>query len=103
MYCKKCGDQVTEEDKFCPSCGTEVTIEQQVSNSSNQFQGNDDAPNFGFALLGFFVPFVGIILYFIWKNEFPLKARSCIRGALVTISISIFLFVCSVVAVSMSM
>lgn len=101
MYCKNCGEQVTEVDKYCPGCGKSVSEVQQVSNSSNQYQGSVDQANFGFAILGFIVPIAGIILYFIWKNEYPLKARSCIRGALVSISIAVIIVVLSlVVAVS---
>ena len=29
VYCKKCGNQLTEEDIFCPNCGTKkVSLEQ---------------------------------------------------------------------------
>jgi len=102
MYCNKCGEQVTEIDKFCPNCGTSVSEEQQVSNSSNHYQRSVDKANFGFALLGFVIPIVGIILYFIWKNEYPLKAKSCIKGALISISISV-IAVFLVMSIGMSM
>jgi len=42
-----------------------------------------DAPSMGFAVLGFFIPLVGLILWLVWKAETPLKAKSCGKGALV--------------------
>jgi hypothetical protein len=42
-----------------------------------------DAPSGGFAVLCFFMPLVGLILYLVWKDEYPLKAKSCGKGALI--------------------
>lgn len=42
-----------------------------------------DAPSTGFAVLGFFFPLVGLILYLVWKDKTPLKAKSCGKGALI--------------------
>jgi uncharacterized RDD family membrane protein YckC len=30
-YCRKCGSQLTSEDKFCPKCGTPVALEQTAT------------------------------------------------------------------------
>ena len=27
MYCKNCGSEVNQNDKFCPSCGCQITEE----------------------------------------------------------------------------
>ena len=40
-----------------------------------------DSSSIGFGILGFFIPLVGLILFLVWKNEKPLKAKSCITGA----------------------
>jgi len=45
--------------------------------------GIGDAPNGGFATLGFFFPLVGLILFLVWKDQTPLKARSAGKGALI--------------------
>ena len=42
-----------------------------------------DAPSGGFAVLGFFFPIVGLILYLVWNDRTPLKARSVGKGALI--------------------
>jgi len=36
---------------------------------------NSDAPSGGYAFLGFLIPIVGLVLYLVWKDEYPLRAR----------------------------
>lgn len=42
----------------------------------------NDTGSFGFAVLGFFVPLVGLILYLVWKQERPRDAHQAGVGAL---------------------
>jgi len=44
-------------------------------------RNTNDAPSYGFALLGFAITLVGLILFGIWRNSRPLRAKSCITGA----------------------
>ncbi|WP_263862622.1 PLD nuclease N-terminal domain-containing protein [Bifidobacterium platyrrhinorum] len=48
-----------------------------------------DSGSFGWAVLGFFVPLAGIILYFVWKTERPSNARRCRNGAIAGIAANI--------------
>ncbi|MCL1840456.1 MAG: hypothetical protein FWF75_01720 [Propionibacteriaceae bacterium] len=50
-----------------------------------------DKPSGGFAVLGFFIPLVGLILWLVWKDQTPLKARSCGKGALIGVIIAYIL------------
>jgi hypothetical protein len=59
-----------------------------------------DAPSGGFAVLCFFVPIVGLILYLVWKSEYPLKARSCGKGAIIGAIVGFVLSCLSVVLVT---
>lgn len=52
-----------------------------------------DTGSFGWAVLGFFVPLVGLILYLVWKNEKPLTARRAGQGALISVIVSAVLMV----------
>lgn len=52
-----------------------------------------DPGSFGWAVLGFFVPLVGLILYLVWKNEKPLTARRAGKGALISVIVSVVLMV----------
>ena len=48
-----------------------------------------DAPNIGFAILSFFFPMVGFVLWLVWKDKTPLKAKSCGQGALISTILSV--------------
>ena len=45
----------------------------------------DDRSSFGWGLLGFFIPLAGLILYLVWRTEYPLRAKSVGKGALVSV------------------
>ena len=80
-YCGKCGKEIMDEAVVCPGCGCAVR-------GSNMLK-SDDAPSTGFAVLGFFIPIVGLILYLINKDSSPLKAKSAGKGALAGVITSI--------------
>ena len=103
-YCKKCGRNIGADKAFCPYCGakmgaeaaSEPTYQQSapqqaapVTVNVNNNVASDDAPNMGFAILGFFFPLIGLILWLIWKDQTPLKAKSCGKGALIGFIVSI--------------
>ncbi|MBP5242246.1 MAG: zinc ribbon domain-containing protein [Clostridia bacterium] len=92
MYCKHCGKQINDDMSFCPYCGGSINGQAPVQAQPTEV----DAPNMGYAVLGFLIPIVGLILYLIWKDQFPLRAKSAGKGALVALIVNIvfgFLFV----------
>lgn len=52
-----------------------------------------DNGSFGWAVLGFFLPIVGLILYLVWKTEKPLSARRAGMGALVSVIVGVVITV----------
>ena len=56
-----------------------------------------NAPSMGIAVIGFFIPLVGIIMYIAWLNSLPFRARSAGKGALAGV---IVYLVCSAVIVA---
>jgi len=48
-----------------------------------------DAPSGGFATLCFFFPVVGLILWLVWKDKTPLKAKSCGKGAIIGVCVEV--------------
>ena len=77
MYCKNCGKLITEENfKYCNSFGT------QLNNNQNQMISDDNSA-FGFGVLGFFIPLVGLILFLVYENRKPKRARYAGKGALI--------------------
>lgn len=80
MYCPNCGQEIDDKAVVCPKCGVPV--------SGKKVTNPNDASSFGWAFLGFLFPIVGLILFLIWKDESPLKAKSCGKGALVSVIVS---------------
>jgi flagellar basal body-associated protein FliL len=81
-YCSHCGVEVNDDAVICIKCGGKIS-------------GND-RPNKGLAVLSFLFPIVGLILYLIWISEKPKKAKSCGKGALISI-LTIFIVVTAIV------
>ena len=83
-YCTKCGKELFDEAVTCPGCG--CSCETQVA------LAEEDKKSLGWALLGFLFPMVGFILFLVWKDKTPLKAKSCGKGALASIIFGVILF-----------
>lgn len=81
-FCSHCGNEVLDEAIVCPKCGCRVDY-ANAAMSYRQVPSPDDAPNAGYAVLGFFIPLVGLILYLIWEKDYPQRAKSAGKGALI--------------------
>lgn len=81
MFCVNCGKEIDDKAVICVNCGHSVP------------KGNTlkDASSFGLALLCFFIPILGLILYLIYEGNQPLRAKSAGRGALVGVITSVVL------------
>ena len=86
-YCSKCGKEIMDEAVICPECG--CAQENNVpGNNAPQIKtalsnlGREASSNFGWSVLGFFIPIVGLILYLVWKETSPSKAKAAGYGAL---------------------
>ena len=79
-YCQMCGKEIMDEAVICPGCGCRTQYDQDAGN---------DAPDAGIAVLSFFFPIVGLILYLIWMDKTPLKAKSAGKGALIGVIIGV--------------
>ena len=47
------------------------------------YSNPEDRRSGGFAFLCFLFPLVGLILYLVWKDTMPLRAKSCGEGAII--------------------
>ena len=90
-YCQKCGNELMDEAVVCPGCG----CAQAKTASEN------DSSSFGWALLGFCIPIVGFILWLVWKDNTPLKAKSAGKGALISVILSIVFYIIYFIFVGM--
>jgi len=76
MYCKYCGKIIDDDSKYCVNCGNNM-------NNDNSGTVPVDAPSKGFAVLGFFIPIIGLILYLVYESKQPKRAKSAGKGALI--------------------
>ena len=72
MYCRSCGKNIDDSATYCINCGTRFDNKEV-----------DDQSSFGFAILGFFIPIVGLILFLIYEGKKPKRAKSAGKGALI--------------------
>lgn len=79
-----------------------VTNEQKpVYNNVNNAQTNvvtePEGSKFGWGVLGFFVPLVGLILYFTWKKDRPKSSKAAVIGALISVILNLVLTIVIVI------
>ena len=86
MFCKNCGKEINDQAVVCPGCGC-------ATGGKNVLAMDGDASSFGYAFLGFLIPIVGLILFLMWKNDYPLRAKSAGKGALISVIVSVVLLV----------
>lgn len=61
---------------------------QNISATQSQ-QTDSEGSTVGWGILGFFIPIVGFILWLIWKDEHPARAKSAGIGCLVSICLGV--------------
>lgn len=81
MYCKNCGKELYEGAEHCDGCG----VNQTISYPTNIVP---DVSNKGLNILSFFIPIIGIILYFVKREEKPIEAKGTLKWALISIIVS---------------
>lgn len=91
MYCLNCGAKCPDTEQFCANCKQKLNIHHNLNNKEpakdnppmpHNMTGNTDTSSWAYAILGFFFPFVGLILYLIWRIHTPRRAKSAGKGAL---------------------
>ncbi len=104
MYCRNCGAQIDDKAVICPHCGVPTdnyyaAPPHSYNQTAPQTAPERDEPNTGFAVLGFFFPIVGLILYLVWMHTMPLRAKSCGKGALIGVITEVALSVLIIIMV----
>ena len=89
IQCPTCGATVSDQAANCPKCGAPISSAsnrpayQQVAPTQQTYSptSREDESNVGLNILSFFIPLVGWILWGVFKNESPIKAKACSRWA----------------------
>lgn len=79
QYCKFCGNRINADAEICNYCGKRLKPSVNIS----------DSGSFGWGVLGFFQPLIGLILYLVWKDEKPNNARIAGKGALISVILNV--------------
>lgn len=95
MFCRQCGHEVESRDKICSYCG--ANIQPEVSSFRKEVPV--DEGSFGWAILGFFVPIIGLILFIIWRDEKPKSSKQAGVGALVSVILNVVMVIIIVICV----
>lgn len=82
-YCKNCGTEIQDYAVICPNCGAAQETKPAVV----------DNGGFGWGLLGFCLPIVGLILFLVWKDTKPKTSKSAGVGALVSVIIVVVFYI----------
>lgn len=90
MLCRNCGNPIDSHASYCTHCGARCN-DQKSRNISN------DKASFGFAILGFFIPLAGLILFLLYEDKKPKRAKSAGKGALTGFIIYILIILAFVV------
>ncbi|HKM30184.1 MAG TPA: zinc ribbon domain-containing protein [Bacilli bacterium] len=88
-YCRNCGAQLEEGQKFCLVCGK--------ADKNDFITSSIDTGGLEWGVLGFFIPLAGLVLYLIWREEKPKTARIAGKGALISAMLTAVLFVLYVI------
>ena len=103
-FCSHCGKEVHEEAVVCINCGCAIapTVPMTPQNARPSVATDpNDASSTGFAILGFLIPLIGLVLYFLNHNETPQKAKSALHGAIAGwITEIVISIICSIIVLT---
>jgi len=83
MFCRNCGKEISENAEICIHCG--VRAKNPVG---------EDKPNWGINILTLCcIPIVGLIMFFVWKNEKPVAAKSALTFFFINLGLGVLFYV----------
>ena len=80
-FCRNCGAEIDDKAVICPKCGV---AQAPIAN---------DTGSFGWCVLGFCIPLVGLILFLVWRDTKPLTSKAAGKGALISVIIGVVFYV----------
>ena len=59
--------------------------------NTGQYAAPVDSGSIGWGILGFLIPIVGIVLFFVWKDTKPKSGKVALIGALISVALALIL------------
>lgn len=59
--------------------------------------GSQDTGSFGWGVLGFCMPVVGLVLYLVWKDTKPRNSIMAGKGALICVIVTVVLYLLAII------
>ena len=92
--------------KFCGNCGSELKNDKcpkcdkvEVKKETKKVETKSEGSSFGWALLGFFVPMAGLILFLVFLNSKKNISKGAGIGALVRVGLAIITIIATIIYV----
>ena len=75
-YCVRCGGEMADTAVVCPQCGAQTVPPAE------------DKPDTAMNVISFFIPLVGLILFLVYHDRQPRKAKSAGKFALIGVGLA---------------
>ena len=75
-YCVHCGGEMEDAAAVCPRCGTQAVPPVE------------DRPDTAMNVISFFIPLVGLILFLVYHDRQPRKAKAAGKFALIGVGLA---------------
>ena len=115
MYCSQCGRRLDDGAQFCAGCGIRIQSQQQTQaqgfdNATEPFHRRQDEPittyfdnapqaskpgegnNFWWGLLACVLSPFSVIFYFVWRTQYPRRAKVMLWCAIITAVVYFFVY-----------
>ena len=76
ILCQECGKEISKNAVVCMHCGCPIGDKPPTNYEL-------DVSSTGLNILSFLLPVVGLILYIVYNNKFPIKAKAIGKWAII--------------------
>jgi uncharacterized membrane protein YvbJ len=98
MYCSQCGELTDDDSKFCAKCGNAIGQTVQTTPVS----AVKDESNTGLNIISFLIPIIGVVLYIIYHEKEPIKAKGVGKWTIISVVIGIVFWIIYVAIIASS-
>lgn len=92
--CSTCGNELHENAVICPSCG--------CPQDGYMVPKYKDSGNILWFIIGFCSSWLGLILWLIWKDTTPKRAKMCLKGFLCGLILPVVILIIGIVYVQVN-